>query len=182
MAVLLSSRRFRQATERVPTHGMQHVIAAHPHVTRQGVADGVVAHVPHVQLAARIRQHFEHVIFRLVRRVRYVERRVLRPALVPLLLDFFEVERFFGDTSSFKAVTLRRSSPGLSTGVSRMNALSRSLGWFKNAAKAFQTNITSADVGVPVQMRIQVVHFRVVGMNHRNVFEAECASAFADEL
>src|SRR5690348_12335567 len=114
---------------------MQNVVAAHPHVARQRIADRVVAHVPHVQLAARIRKHLEHVVFRLVGSVSYVERRVRRPTLVPLGLDFLVVERFFGNTSSFNAVTLRRSSPGLSTGVSRINALFRSSGWFRMRRK-----------------------------------------------
>ena len=52
---------FGRQTEGVPTHGVQHVEAAHAFVARQGVADGVVAEVADVQHAARIRQHFEHV-------------------------------------------------------------------------------------------------------------------------
>ncbi len=119
---------FGRQSEGVPAHRMQNVVAAHPHVARQRIADRVIAHVAHVQLAARIRQHLEHVVLRLIGSVRYVERRVVRPTLVPLGLDFFGVERFFGNTSSFNAVTLRRSSPGLSTGVSRMKAFFRSSG------------------------------------------------------
>src|SRR5204863_9584301 len=98
------------------------------HIARQRIADGVVAHVSYVQLAAWIWQHLEDVVFRLIGSVCYVQRRVARPTLVPLGLDFLVVERFFGNTSSFNAVTLRRSSPGLSTGVSRINALFRSFG------------------------------------------------------
>ena len=40
----------RQA-ERVPAHGLQHVVALHAHEAREHVADGVVAHVAHVQPA-----------------------------------------------------------------------------------------------------------------------------------
>ena len=105
LAVLLHGGVFGGETERVPAHGMQHVVAAHPHVTGERVADGVVAHVSHVELAAGIRQHFEHVILGPFRRVRYVERRVLGPAFVPLGLDFFRVEDFFGDTSSLSVAT-----------------------------------------------------------------------------
>ena len=42
----------RQA-EGVPAHRLQHVVALHAHVARQHVADGVVAHVAHVQPARR---------------------------------------------------------------------------------------------------------------------------------
>ena len=44
-------------TERVPAHRLQHVAALHAHEARQHVADGVVAHVPHVQAPARVREH-----------------------------------------------------------------------------------------------------------------------------
>ncbi len=42
---------------------MKDVESVHPHVAREGVADGVVAHVSHVQRAGGIGQHFEDVIF-----------------------------------------------------------------------------------------------------------------------
>ena len=47
--------------ERVPTHGMQHVVTAHPLVARQRIADGVIANVADVQRAAGVRQHFQNV-------------------------------------------------------------------------------------------------------------------------
>ena len=46
----------RQA-ERVPAHRHQHVHAGHAQLARQHVVDGVVAHMAHVQPAARVRQH-----------------------------------------------------------------------------------------------------------------------------
>ena len=46
----------------VPAHRMQHVVAAHPLMSRQRVADRVVAHMPHVQLAAGVGQHLQHVV------------------------------------------------------------------------------------------------------------------------
>jgi len=49
--------------KRVPAHGMEDVVSAHPHMARQGIADGVIAHVSHMQRAGRIRQHFQHVEF-----------------------------------------------------------------------------------------------------------------------
>ena len=39
---------FCRHAEGVPTHGLQHVLAEHALVARNHVADGVVAHVPHV--------------------------------------------------------------------------------------------------------------------------------------
>ena len=41
--------------EGVPPHWMKYVVAFHPHVARERVADGVIAHVSHMQRARRIR-------------------------------------------------------------------------------------------------------------------------------
>ena len=74
---------FRRQSERVPSHGMNHVEALHAPEPRGHVADGVIAHVPHVQRAGRIRQHFEHVVFRLGRIGIGLERVVRVPARLP---------------------------------------------------------------------------------------------------
>ncbi len=88
-SLVLDGRIFGGQSERVPPHGMKHVVALHPHVARQGIADGVVAHVSHVQRARGIRQHFENVILlaRGGRGFGAIEVGILRPALRPLLLD-----------------------------------------------------------------------------------------------
>ena len=75
---------------------MQDVEAAHPLITRERVADGVVANVPDVQGAARIGQHLEDVelglggVF-----LGFIEIGVL-PAVVPLELDLGVVVRLLG--------------------------------------------------------------------------------------
>ena len=51
----------RQA-EGVPAHRHQHVVPVHAQVAREHVVDGVVAHVPHVQPPARVRQHGAGVV------------------------------------------------------------------------------------------------------------------------
>ena len=71
---------------------MQNVMPAHPHVSSESIANCVIPHVSHVQLTARVRQHFEHIVLWPRRFVSYVERRVVLPALIPLVLDFLEVE------------------------------------------------------------------------------------------
>jgi hypothetical protein len=88
---------------------MEHIVAAHPHIAGKRVSDGVVAHVSHVQLAAGIGQHLEHVIFGLFGRVGYVERGVLGPPGGPLLLDFLVVKSSFGDIGSFGSLVVRDS-------------------------------------------------------------------------
>ncbi len=62
-SVVLDGGVFRGQAEGIPAHGMKHVVAVHPHVAGEGVANGVVAHVSHVQRARGIGQHFEHVVF-----------------------------------------------------------------------------------------------------------------------
>src|SRR5205823_6082873 len=71
----------RQA-ERIPAHGLQHVVSLHAQVARQHVADGVVAHVAHVQAPGRVRQHRQAVELR----PRRILTRLEGAPLVPILL------------------------------------------------------------------------------------------------
>ena len=61
--LVVHRRVFRRHAEGVPAHRLQHVFAAHPLVAGDDVADGVVAHVPHVQAAGRIGEHRQAVEF-----------------------------------------------------------------------------------------------------------------------
>ena len=86
---------FGRQPERIPPHGMQHIVAAHPHVARQHIADRVIPDVADVQGAAWIREHFQDVIFRF-RGIVFgsIERRVL-PLSRPFIFYFREVVRLF---------------------------------------------------------------------------------------
>ena len=55
----------RRQAERVPAHRVQHRIAAGALVAGDDVAERVVADVAHVDLPARVREHLQHVVFRL---------------------------------------------------------------------------------------------------------------------
>ena len=70
--------------EGVEAHRMQDVEALHRLVARHDVADGVVAHMAHVQVARRIREHLERVVLWTVR----VGLCLVDLALFPLLLPF----------------------------------------------------------------------------------------------
>ena len=48
---------FRRKPEGVPAHRRHHVVPLHAVVPVHDVVQGVVAHVPHVELAARVREH-----------------------------------------------------------------------------------------------------------------------------
>ena len=78
-------------SERVPTHRVQHVVALGAAVARDEVAHRVVAHVPDMQFAGGIREHFEDIVFwaRLV--LVRLEYPALTPGPLPLDLVFTEV-------------------------------------------------------------------------------------------
>ena len=79
----------RQA-ERVVAHRVQDVEALHPLVARNDVRGGIALGMADVQArAARVRKHIEdiHLGLRYVRQVRDLERLMLVPVLLPLLLD-----------------------------------------------------------------------------------------------
>src|SRR3712207_7841624 len=50
-----------RSPEAVPADGVDDVKALQPLEPRERVADGVVAHVPHVQEARRVRQHLQTI-------------------------------------------------------------------------------------------------------------------------
>jgi hypothetical protein len=73
--------------ERVPAHRLQDVPALHPVVAGEDVADGVVAHVPHVELAGGVGEHREAVVLGLAGRFARAERAARVPVLLGLALD-----------------------------------------------------------------------------------------------
>ena len=77
----------RQA-EGVPAHGLQDIAALHALVAGDHVADGVVAHMPHVQPPAGIGEHGEAVVFFPPRILGDPEGPVRFPILPGLGLDF----------------------------------------------------------------------------------------------
>ena len=82
---------FRGQTEGVPANGMQDVETLHRHEAGQRVADGIVAHVAHVNVAGRIRQHFQHVVFGPPGLGLGVKQLLLRPALLPLGFNILRI-------------------------------------------------------------------------------------------
>jgi hypothetical protein len=80
--------------EGVPAHGVQHVETAHPLVARHHIADGVVAHVAHVNVAGRIRKHLQQVILGPVRVLFDPEQALGFPLVLPLALDDVRVVPF----------------------------------------------------------------------------------------
>src|SRR4029077_6936458 len=163
--VVFNSGVFSGKPERVPAHGMKHVMAGHPHVASERVTDGVIAHVPHVESAGRIRQHFQHVVFLAFAVMRFsgVERGIGLPTGVPLFFDamrlvaklallglvggnidgfrhsFYALFCLPGAsatlTNRFNVSMLRKSSCGSSSGVSAMKAPCSGAGSFTTHRK-----------------------------------------------
>ena len=65
LRIVLNSGVLGRQAKGVKADGVQHVVAAHAGLTGHGIADGIVARVAHMQVARRIREHLEHVLFRL---------------------------------------------------------------------------------------------------------------------
>ena len=87
----LDGRIFGRQAEGVPADGVQHVEAAHAAIARHRVADGVIAHVAHVQRAGGIRQHLQQIIFRAAGIGVGRERASGVPSLSPLRLDCLRI-------------------------------------------------------------------------------------------
>ena len=91
-SVVLDRCVLRRQAKRIPAHGMKHVVAVHPHITGERVADRVVAHVAHVQRAGRVGEHLQHVILRLRRMsLGRVQRRIALPARSPFLFNALRI-------------------------------------------------------------------------------------------
>ena len=73
---------FGRQSERIPAHGLQNVVALHFVEAAQYVTDGVVAHVPHMQLARGVREHRQTVVFGFTA----VSLRAKSPPVIPVSL------------------------------------------------------------------------------------------------
>ena len=104
MAVMLDGRVLSRQAERVPTHGMQHVEAAHLGIAGDDVADCVVTHVPHVDVARRVREHLEHVLLGLGMIFRDLIQVGIFPILLPTRFDLVRVVLFHRPSSLADAV------------------------------------------------------------------------------
>ena len=84
----LDRRILRRQSERIPPHRVEHVIAPRPAKPRRHIAQRVIAHMPHMDVAGGIREHLQHEIIRLLigRRGREYVLRI--PGSLPFRLGF----------------------------------------------------------------------------------------------
>src|SRR5688572_32677262 len=81
----------RGQAERVPTEWVQHVEALQPLQPRDHIADDVVANVPDMRVARRVREHLQAVKLRFRPIFGHFKRLGLRPVRLPFLVQFLRV-------------------------------------------------------------------------------------------
>src|SRR6185437_1789455 len=89
--VVLYRRILCRQAESIPAHWLQHVVALHATIARQHITNGVIAHMPHVQLAGLIREHRQAVIFWLARYLNSLESGTRLPILLGILFDLLRM-------------------------------------------------------------------------------------------
>ena len=119
MDAALDRRVLRWQAERVPAHGMQHVVAARAHEAGHHVAHGVVPHVTHMDAAGRIRKHLEHIVFRPRIVFARLEQTLVVPGLLPMLFACRRVVTIRGHSHSIRLSIRRQSKPNLQRGQAR---------------------------------------------------------------
>ena len=86
---------FSRHAEGVPSHGVQHVEPAHALVACHHVADGVIAHVAHVDVPGGIGEHLQQVILGAAFVLGDPEQVLGLPPGLPLTLDHLRLVLFF---------------------------------------------------------------------------------------
>ena len=86
--IMLDSRIFCRHAECIESHGMNDVVADHSSIAGNDVADSVVADMAHMQIARRIREHFQYVVLGLVTFVRAFIYFIIQPDFLPFLFYF----------------------------------------------------------------------------------------------
>ncbi len=83
----IDRRVFGRQAERVPAHRMKHVVSEHSHHPRDRVTERVILRVADMEIARRVRQHLQGIVFWLRALVRRAIDVLGRPARLPLSLD-----------------------------------------------------------------------------------------------
>ncbi len=91
MDAMFDSGVFRWKAERVPPHGMDDIIAAHPEVSGDDISNGIVSDMPHVDFARRIRVHLETVVLWFRGVLGHPKSPLLLPDLLPFGFNGFEI-------------------------------------------------------------------------------------------
>ena len=63
MGVIFYGRVFCGHSKGIPSHGVQNIFSAHPHVSGYHIPDGIIAHVTNMDSPGRVRKHLQEVVF-----------------------------------------------------------------------------------------------------------------------
>ena len=91
MSAVLEGRVFCGQTKGIPAHGMQHFKAPHPFVAGNHIANGVIAHMAHVDPARGIGKHLQDIVLFAAGDISHLIRFFLLPALLPLAFNGLEI-------------------------------------------------------------------------------------------
>ena len=91
--LILNRSVFSGHTKGIPAHGLQDLFSQHALIAADHVADGVVAHVPHVQFAAGVGQHAKAIVLFLAAVLGDVKAALVVPSLLNTGLDGLWVVR-----------------------------------------------------------------------------------------
>ena len=96
-------------SERIPSHGLQHLETPHAMVAGEHVPYGIVSHVTHVQLAGGVGKHRQAVILGFAHCFHGAERACLVPIVLGVALDSVRVVSLLHD-GTVKKVTIIAAS------------------------------------------------------------------------
>ena len=108
MQLVLDGGVFGRHAERVPAHGVQDVVAFHAFEPGHHIADGVVAHMPHVDAPRGVGEHFQDVVLGLCGVGFHVEVAAFFPNALPFPFDVLGHVFAHGETLLGAKVVLAR--------------------------------------------------------------------------
>ena len=91
MDATLDRRVLRRQAERVPAHGVEHVVPAGAHIARNHVAHGVIADMAHMDAPGGVWEHFKNIVFGTRIILARVEQPTALPELLPAWLRFTRI-------------------------------------------------------------------------------------------
>src|SRR4030042_398579 len=97
---------FCRHTKGIPPHGVEDVKTSHFLISSNHIANGVIPHMAHMDLARWVREHFEKIIFLFFRIFRHFKEILTFPDLLPPFFNLFWVITLL---HAFPRVTVRSS-------------------------------------------------------------------------
>ena len=95
MNVVLDRIVFRGQTESIPAHGIEHIVALHPPLSRHDIKRRIGARMSHMQSLPRgIGKLYQRIIFRFGVILRGLKRFLVVPDFLPLRLHFSVIVHF----------------------------------------------------------------------------------------